>query len=220
MEGGFIFWSKHLVFNSFSISLNNLYPAINYTFGKAEVIVKNSESCQVINFLDVSVILNLDRNIETDIYYKDTNTHDYLPYNSAHLDHSRDNIPYNLAKLIIVFVSNEEKIEYRLNELKNSLQSCKYPEIVINRAFRNVKLQGPEPLKKIQIIFYLWQHIMTMLITMKKFKKIRRKFHDIQLDRLKNVFKNSNIILSQKQPKTLFCLLTKAKFNTDANNFI
>ena len=132
-----------------------MHPAIKYTFGKAEVIVKNSESCQVINFLDVSVILNLDRNIETDIYYKDTNTHDYLPYNSAYLDHSRDNIPYNLAKLIIVFVSNEEKIEYRLNELKNSLQSCKYPEIVINRAFRNVKLQGPEPLKKIQIIFYL-----------------------------------------------------------------
>ena len=29
----------------------------------------------------------------------------------------KDNVPYNLAKRIIVFVSNEEKAKYRLNEL-------------------------------------------------------------------------------------------------------
>ena len=55
-----------------------------------------------------------DRTIETEIYYKDTNAHDYLPYGSTHPDHSKDNVPYNLAKRIIVFVSNEQKIEYRL----------------------------------------------------------------------------------------------------------
>ena len=41
-------------------------PAIKYTFEKAKVIVENSESCQVINFLDVSVILHSDHTIETD----------------------------------------------------------------------------------------------------------------------------------------------------------
>ena len=51
-------------------------------------------------------------------------------------------------------------------------------------------------------------------------KKIRRKFNDIQSDHLKNVFKNSNIILAQKQPKNLLRLLSKARFNTDTNNFI
>ena len=88
--------------------------------------------------------------------YKDTNAHDYLPHDSAHPDHSKDNVLYNLAKCITVFVSNEEKIEYRLNELKNWLKSCKYPENVINRAFCNARLQGPAPLKtnsnNIQII--------------------------------------------------------------------
>ena len=82
-------------------------------------------------------------------YYKDTNTHDYLPCDSAHPDHSKDNVPYNLAKCIIVFVSNEEKIEYWLNELKNWLKSCKYPKNVINGAFRNARLQGLAPLKTI-----------------------------------------------------------------------
>ena len=36
---------------------------------------------------------------------------------------------------------------------------------------------------------------------MKKLKKIRRKFNDIQSDHLKNVFKNSNINVSSKATK-------------------
>ena len=39
-------------------------------------------------------------------------------------------------------------------------------------------------------------------------------------DHLKNLFTNSNIILAQKQPKNLLRLLSKARFNTDTNNFI
>ena len=127
MDDGYIFWPKHLNFNSFSICLNNLYPGIRYTFEKAKAIVQNSKSCQVIKFLDVSVILHPDRTIETGIYYKDTNAHGYFPYDSAHPHHSRDYFVNNLAKRIIVFVSNEEKTEYRSNELKNRLKSCKYP---------------------------------------------------------------------------------------------
>ena len=76
-----------IIFNSFSICLNNLYPAIKYTLEKAKVIVHNSESCQLINF-HVSVILHPERTTETDIYYKDTNVHDYFPYASAHSFHS------------------------------------------------------------------------------------------------------------------------------------
>ena len=110
MDDGFIFWSKHLDFNSFSICLNNLHPAIKYTFEKAKVIVENLESCQVINFQDVSVILHSHRTIETDIYYKNTNAHNYLPYHSAGPDYSKDNASHNLAKRIVVFVSNKGHI--------------------------------------------------------------------------------------------------------------
>ena len=44
MDDGFIFWPKLLDFNSFPICLNNLNPAIKYTFEKAKVVVENSES--------------------------------------------------------------------------------------------------------------------------------------------------------------------------------
>ena len=61
---------------------------------------------------------------------------------------------------------------------------------------------------------------MIMLIIMKKFKKVRRKFNDIHSDHLKNVFKSSNIILAQRRPKNLLRLLSKVRFNTDTNIFI
>ena len=68
-----------------------------------------------------------DNSVETDIYYKPTNTHDYLPYVSAPPDHTKNNIPYNLAKRIIVFVSNLEKVINRL--IKTFLKECKYLEL-------------------------------------------------------------------------------------------
>ena len=36
--------------------------------------------------------------------------------------HCKDNVPFNLAKRVIIFVSNDEKVEMRLNESKNWLK--------------------------------------------------------------------------------------------------
>ena len=89
------------------------------------------------------------------MYYKDTNAHDYLPYNSAHPKLCKDNVPYNFAKRIIVFVSSDAKVDMRLKELKNWLKDCNYPK-VINQSLYNAKLQGPvsftENLKNIPLV--------------------------------------------------------------------
>ena len=63
----------------------------------------------------------------TDIFYKETNSHDYLNYFSPHPEHKKQNIPYNLAKRIMVFVSDESKMNEMLSELKIWLLSYSYP---------------------------------------------------------------------------------------------
>ena len=60
-----------------------MHPSIKFTFEKQEIIYENEKKLQVLNFLDVKIILHEDNSVETDIYYKSTNTHDYLPYDSA-----------------------------------------------------------------------------------------------------------------------------------------
>ena len=67
---------------------------------------KKAENIESLNFLDVEVILRDGKFVTTDIYYKEKNPHDYLNFHSAHPFHVKQTIPFNLAKRIIVFVSD------------------------------------------------------------------------------------------------------------------
>ena len=95
-----------------------MHPSIKLTFEKRKIIYENEKKVQVLSFLDVKIILHEDSLVETDIYQKPTNTQDYLPYNSGHPDHFKKIISYHLAKIIIVFVSNTEKVIIGLDKLR------------------------------------------------------------------------------------------------------
>ena len=103
MDDGFIFWPKHQGFHSFSIWFAS---AIKYRFEKAKVIIQkfrivsSNKRFRCINYTNSWPF------IETDIRHQRPW---FPPYDSAHPDHSRNNVPYNLAKRVIVLVSNEEK---------------------------------------------------------------------------------------------------------------
>ena len=125
MDDGFIFWLLKLDSENFLKCLNNQHPSIKFTFENLEIIYENEKKVQALNFLDVKIILHEDNSVETDLYCKPTNTPDYLPYDSAHPDHTKNNILYNLAKRIIVFVCNPEKVIIRLAKLRQFLQEYK-----------------------------------------------------------------------------------------------
>ena len=143
-----------------------MYPSIKFTFENPEIIYEKEKKVQVLNFLDVNIILHGDNSVETNVYYKPTITHDYLPYESVHPDHTKNNIPYNLAKRIILFVSNSEKVIIRLDELRQLLKECKCPEHVISESIFNAKLQGPatNPERR-KMLFRLLQPIILILTT-------------------------------------------------------
>ena len=115
--------------NIFNLS-NNLHLNTVFTLEPAKVVVVDSEVVQTLDFLHITIILRECGKIETDVHYKLTNAHKYFNFHSFHPQHCKDNIPYNLAKRIIVFVSNSEKMEYRLQELEKWLLECEYPLIM------------------------------------------------------------------------------------------
>ena len=150
------------------------------------------------NVLNIEVILHSNNTVETDVYYKDTNAHNYLPYNSGHPKHCQDNLPYNLAKRIINFICNDENIEMGLKEWKNWFKDCNYPDSIINQSFYNAKLQGPDPFKdnskNIPFVTTFYENIDNEKVV----RKIRSKLSNIQSRHLLELFKNKNVILSQK----------------------
>ena len=121
MNYTFTLLPKKSNFDVFRELLNELHPSLKFTVEKGK---NNCEQnfdtfVQVLNFLDVSVILNQNGWLETDIFYEETNSHDYPNYFSHNPEHKKQNIPYNLVKRIIIFVSDEEKMNKRLSEQKN-----------------------------------------------------------------------------------------------------
>ena len=88
--------------------INTLHPSLNFTMDKS--IIK-------LSFLDTMVI-NKNGEVQTDIIYKPTDSKQYLLYTSCHPKHTRNSIPYNLARRLKTIVSDERTLHKRLEELE------------------------------------------------------------------------------------------------------
>ena len=212
MDDGFVLWPKNANIDIFRELLNELHPSLNFTIqnGKNSCEQNFDTFVQVLNFSDVSIILHQNGRLETDIFYTETNSHDYLNYFSHHPEHTKQNIPYNLAKRIIVFVSDEEKMNERLSELKTWLLSFSYSLAIIENAFFNAKLLGPAPKKEEILIPFVSTHYSnfdskSISITANSL------LSNVKDKKLKKVLDKCKVIHALKQPSDLLCLLSTPK---------
>ena len=107
--------------------MNNLHKDINFTleYGFIEQ-----------HFLDV-MVRNKAGKIETDIYYKETDSKQYLLFSSCHPRHSKINIPYNLARRLRTIISEQNVLIERMRELKMFLLKQNYPESLVDKGIEN-----------------------------------------------------------------------------------
>ena len=216
MDDGFTPWPDDADINIFLQILNMLDPNIRFTLEKAKNILDKNSIIQILNFLDISILLHENGEIETDIFYKETNSHDYLNYESHHPQHIKDNIPYNLAKRIIVFCTNYEKEKQRLDELKKWLINCGYPNKLIDKKFHNARLQGPANKSTINDQKITFISTFSSKYDPKNIaKKCENLLNNSKNDKIKSIFKDVRIISALRQPKNLLRQLTSAKFESN-----
>ena len=196
-------------------SLNNLHPKIKFATEEGKLEVINEVRVQTLNFLDVKMILHESGRVETDIFYKDTNSHDYLNYLSHHPTHTKDNIVFGLAKKIVEFVSDYNKEEQRLTELHDYLIACDYPVTVVRKGIRNARLQGPapDPSKKRDTVPFVTTHT-SNLKNDRTVKLADQLLKNSDNERIKTAFGNSKVVSALKQPPNLLRQLTRAEFNS------
>ena len=214
IDDGFILWLLDLDLELFKTIMNSLHPSIKFTFELGQEINREDRLIKILNFLDILIMLHSDGKIETDIYYKDTNSHDYLHYSSHHPEHVKNNIPYTLAKKIIVFCSSRF-VDMRLEELRKSLLACGYPAHVISKGFHNAKLQGPapDPSKKKKSLPFVTTYN-SNLDSRKILSTTKGLLSNVRDERLKEIFSDHSPVLAQKQPPNLLRQLTSAKFTS------
>ena len=111
--------------------INSLHSTVKFTheFSKSHI-----------SFLDVTVSLDNNNKISTDLFVKSTDTHHYLLHTSCHPSHIKKSIPFSLSLCIRRICSTTEKFQQRTNELLEFL--CKrghrrqYMQSQISKAFQ------------------------------------------------------------------------------------
>ena len=210
LDDGFILWKKSFGdISDFINILNSLDENLNFTH---EV---NTEKIAFLNVL----IYKEKGTIQTDMYYKPTDSHDYLPFESYHPRHVKDNIPYTLARMICTIVSDPIRREFRLQELTGWLKKSDYPDNPINRALNSLKGKDVNELRtktpkvdKEQLIFVESNNPNNPQV----FQKILDFINFLKTDpKYDSLLKNIEIIKSQKQTLNLEKLLKRSYFGTE-----
>ena len=99
-----------------NFDIKRFYDLINSLDEDLKFIFENPS--RTLNFLDIQLKIVINT-LVFDIYYKPTNSFNYLTYSSCHPSHTKNNIALSLAKRIINIVTDSR--EKRLSELKNTL---------------------------------------------------------------------------------------------------
>ena len=188
--------------------LNNLHNDISFTMQ-----FSNVEQ----SFLDV-LVQNKKGHIETDIFYKNTDSRQYLLFYSCHPRHTKFNIPYNLARRLRTIVSEEQVLKYRMQELKSFLLKQKYPHQIINYGLEKAMTLDKDLLRKVQE--KTEENVIPYVSTFNP--KDPEMYHVIienkpilqEDETMRNILSKFKFIKSKRQPYNLKRVLTKAKVSS------
>ena len=77
--------------------------------------------------------------LETDLYSKPTDTHQYLQWSSCHPRHIKESLPYSLAFRLRRICSTDGAFAIRIDQLKEYLSIRGYPANVIQKQIQKAK---------------------------------------------------------------------------------
>ena len=127
----FIWTDSEENLNMFLKHLNEFHPNLKFTYEKSK---------EKINFLDLVIKLT-DGKIVTDLYCKSTDSHQYLHYDSCHVEHIKRSIIFSETLRLKTICCQKSDLNSHVKELQNWFSKRGYPEKVmskqVNRALRS-----------------------------------------------------------------------------------
>ena len=198
LDDCFILWNRSDAdLECLTKELQNLHPSLAFT---------KEENNEQLPFLDVSVTI-ANNVVETDVHYKPTDSKQYLDFNSCHPRHTKNSVPYSLARRICMIVSNSDCVEYRLHELKDLLLQRNYPMQIIDDAINKAKRQNRNDLLKIKEKVY--ENVLPFISTFNPrnpeiFSKLKETLQPLnRCDNLKNKMSQITLIKSKRQSRSI-----------------
>ena len=196
---------------SFIDFVSSYHPAIKYTFTVSE---KN------LSFLDIECQIN-DGRIHTSVFYKPTDAHCYLNYNSCHPESCKNAIPKSQFIRLRRLCSDDRDFKIQCLRMTTFFLKRGYPRKAVDRAFeaaikldRHSVLQTKPKHKKDRVPLVLTYHPHNTAICdilLRNFKSMVLK-DPVMAD----IFQSPPLIAFRKG-KSLRQHLVRSKFNHDSN---
>ena len=212
------------VFMKWKMSLGQtsiLYDVINNIDPKIKFTMENGKS---VPFLDVAFTVETDGSLSTDIYYKETDSHNYVPFNSFHPKKTLTNVPYTLARRICTIVSKPGRRDERLEEMRGDLKKKFYPDGVIscgiNRALAisrdDLLRQSNRATTETRDIPFVFTNNSCNPNVIDSI----RNGADVLLpsDRMRKVMSDRRIIAARRQPQNIRSMLFRPRFDTNQSS--
>ena len=195
--------------NKLHHTLNSLHPCLKFTM---------EHDNTNLPFLDIMVINN-NCKIETDIYFKKTDSKQYLLYTSCHPRHIKNNIPYCLARRITTIVSENNKLEKRMEELNQDLIKRKFPILLIQNGINKAMEKNQCDLRQVKNKNVDKEYIPYVSTFNPNnpdlFGIIKQNQHILERsDIMESVLKQKPLLKSKRQAWNLQRILTRARFDS------
>ena len=139
-------------------------------------------------------------------------------FDSHHPEHTKNNIPYNLAKRIHVICSEEAWIEKNLRDLKEFLLDRSYPPRAIENGFYKAKLRGPANNTSNQKVVPLITPYLGNLDTSNIVNTTRDLIMASSNERLRNAFDEAKFVQCHTQTPNILQLLSSSRFFSSSTN--
>jgi len=215
LDDAYITWDSQFGdITSFADRLNNLHPKINFTMD-----INPHE----IPFLDIKLI-RMDNKIISDIYHKNTDTFNYLPFKSCHPRHIKRNIPFTLARRIRMLCEEKNTRKTRYEELKKRLTNKGFPDFIIDEGIRKAEnitdeeintTRGKDEDERIVAISTHNPNNPNMESLVQSSIGILQSSQ-----KMENTLKKKRIIFAKRQPPSLKGLLCRAAFSSNQQNSV
>ena len=212
IDDGIMVLPRSIPTSTFLEVLNRMDPSIQYTVSEEVCHPTDGIVYMCTNFLSIKVLVDPNGIIEFDVSYKETNAHDYLAFDSHHPQHTKNNIPYVLAKRIIVMSTKESWVERNLRDLRQFLLDRKYPADVIDKGFYNASLQGPAPQKSSNKVLPMITPFLGNLDSSNIVGATRDLLQSSSSERLNHAFKDTKLVQCYTQTPNLLNILSSSRF--------
>ena len=219
LDDGFILLDQHILHPDTLIKmLNELDSNIKFTYEKSNVQIAFLDILIKIEKTTLSKINGLHSyDISTDIFHKETDAFNYLPFNSSAPRHIKRNIPYTLARRIAAIVSDNTIQIKRYHDLKIRLINKKYPLELINdgiskaqsmeRSNLLTKNQRKNTENTVSLVFDYNPKIVDPAQKVRELSTNLQYVNKVKIGKRKE----PNIIVARRQPLNLLRILTLSK---------